>query len=114
MLKLFDYLLNPVFHHASCWNHLSITSIAQWEIELPESTGNQRQILNSERPRLAETPRNVERQGWRDRALQGCIHGRFLGVSASLGQTQVQALKLAPFTCSNPQAQCVQLDKAFC
>jgi len=22
--------------------------------------------------------RNLERQGWRDEALQGCIHGRFL------------------------------------
>ncbi|MEP6133779.1 hypothetical protein, partial [Marinobacter sp.] len=55
----------------------------------------------------------MERQGWRDRALQGCIHGRFLGTCTGLGQAQIQTLKLAALASRNPQPKRIQLDKAF-
>src|SRR5690554_8101287 len=46
-------------------------------------------------PWRVEPPKNLERQGWRDEALQGRIHGRFLGGSTRQGSSS-QSRRLGP------------------
>ncbi|KXO12126.1 hypothetical protein J122_171 [Marinobacter excellens LAMA 842] len=46
----------------------------RWAFPKRLRAGSSRKGSDDHQAALAE---NVERHGWRDRALQGCIHGRF-------------------------------------